>query len=301
MKKQLINLQPVKERIREKLLEKYDSTLYMNTSTVRVELDIKEILETYIEEQQVAEPEVYITPDAYIKMRKLVDDNTTEIGWYGTVTQMPGLNAFVIDDILVYPQTVTGVTCEQDDDRIFEFEMSLTTEQVNHKRFHGHSHVNMGVTPSGVDEQFYTDLLTQVEDYFIIMVTNKKGDTYIRFYDVEHNIVYSNVPLNVLLVGGVDLGKWYDQQKENLSNKSYLSSGLSNFKGSTLETSKKTYTAEDQAKRYEELWDDFEDENRVVWDDNLGMVTVKEQKYYYDHYPTYRTGKLSNKHKKGKR
>ena len=118
MKKQLINLQPVKERIREKLLEKYDSTLYMNTSTIRVELDIKEMLEEYITEQQVAEPEIYITPDAYIKMRKLVDDNTTEIGWYGTVTQMPGLNAFVIDDILVYPQTVTGTTCEQDDDRI---------------------------------------------------------------------------------------------------------------------------------------------------------------------------------------
>ena len=302
MQKKLINLEPIKAEIREKLLEKYNTTLYMNTDVIDVRVDIKEMLEQYMKDHELKEPTVYITADAYIKLRKLVEDTTTEIGWYGIVSTFPGLEAtYCIEDIIVYPQTVSGATCTQDDDKMFEFEMSLTTEQVNHKRFHGHSHVNMGVTPSGVDEQFYTDLLTQVEDYFIIMVTNKKGDTYIRFYDVEHNIVYSNVPLNVLLVGGIDLGKWYDKQKENLSNKSYLSSGLSNFKGSTLETSKKTYTAEDQAKRYEELWDDFEDENRVVWDDNLGMVTVKEQKYYYDHYPTYRTGKLSNKHKKGKR
>lgn len=302
MQKKLINLEPIKTEIREKLIEKYNTTLYMNTDVIDVRVDIKEMLEQYMKEHELKEPTVYITADAYIKLRKLVEDTTTEIGWYGIVSTFPGLEAtYCIEDIIVYPQTVSGATCTQDDDKMFEFEMSLTTEQVNHKRFHGHSHVNMGVTPSGVDEQFYTDLLTQVEDYFIIMVTNKKGDTYIRFYDVEHNIVYSNVPLNVLLVGGVDLGKWYDKQKENLSNKSYLSSSLSNFKGSTLETSKKTYTAEDQAKRYEELWDDFEDENRVVWDDNLGMVTVKEQKYYYDHYPTYRTGKLSNKHKKGKR
>ena len=302
MQKQLINLEPVKEQVKQKLIEKYDTTTFMNTDTVSLQVSIKEILEQYIADKHLIEPTVYITMEAHTKMRMLVDETTTEIGWYGIVTKCPGLEAtYIIEDIIVYPQKVTGATCEQDDDKMFEFEISLTTEQVNHKRFQGHSHVNMGVTPSGVDEQFYTDLLTQVEDYFIIMVTNKKGDTYIRFYDVEHNIVYSNVPLNVLLVGGVDLGKWYDKQKENLSNKSYLSSGLSNFKGSTLETSKKTYTAEDQAKRYEELWDDFEDENRVVWDDNLGMVTVKEQKYYYDHYPTYRTGKLSNKHKKGKR
>ena len=58
MKKQLINLQPVKERIREKLLEKYDSTLYMNTNTIKVELDIKDMLEEYITEQQVSEPEI---------------------------------------------------------------------------------------------------------------------------------------------------------------------------------------------------------------------------------------------------
>ena len=198
--KSLINLEPVREQVRAKLLEKYDSTIYMNTSSVDIKIDVKEILEQYIADKQLEEPKVYITAEAYVKLRKLVDDTTTEIGWYGTVTKMPGFESvFVIDDILVYPQTVTGATCVQDDDRVFEFELNLSTDQVNRKRFHGHSHVNMGVTPSGVDEQFYQDILTQVDDYFIIMITNKSGAYYTRFYDMQNNILYTGIPVQVML------------------------------------------------------------------------------------------------------
>ena len=155
MRKQLINLDPVKDEVRTKLLDKYDATTYMNTDSIKIELDIKEILAQHIEAKQLEDPTIYITPNAYTKMRALVNKTETEIGWYGTVCKMPGLNnVYIIEDILVYPQTVTGATCTQDDDKMFEFEMSLTTEQVNSKRFHGHSHVNMGVTPSGVDENF---------------------------------------------------------------------------------------------------------------------------------------------------
>ena len=214
--KSLINLEPVREQVRTKLLEKYDSTIYMNTSSVDIKIDVKEILEQYIADKQLEEPKVYITAEAYVKLRKLVDDTTTEIGWYGTVTKMPGFESvFVIDDILVYPQTVTGATCVQDDDRVFEFELNLSTDQVNRKRFHGHSHVNMGVTPSGVDEQFYQDILTQVDDYFIIMITNKSGAYYTRFYDMQNNILYTGIPVQVMLDNGIALEHWYDDATQN--------------------------------------------------------------------------------------
>ena len=214
--KSLINLEPVREQVRAKLLEKYDSTIYMNTSSVDIKIDVKEILEQYITDKQLEEPKVYITAEAYVKLRKLVDDTTTEIGWYGTVTKMPGFESvFVIDDILVYPQTVTGATCVQDDDRVFEFELNLSTDQVNRKRFHGHSHVNMGVTPSGVDEQFYQDILTQVVDYFIIMITNKSGAYYTRFYDMQNNILYTGIPVQVMLDNGIALEHWYDDATQN--------------------------------------------------------------------------------------
>ena len=214
--KSLINLEPVREQVRAKLLEKYDSTIYMNTSSVDIKVDVKEILEQYIADKQLEEPKVYITTEAYVKLRKLVDDTTTEIGWYGTVTKMPGFESvFVIDDILVYPQTVTGATCVQDDNRVFEFELNLSTDQVNRKRFHGHSHVNMGVTPSGVDEQFYQDILTQVDDYFIVMITNKSGAYYTRFYDMQNNILYTGIPVQVMLDNGIALEHWYDDATQN--------------------------------------------------------------------------------------
>ena len=214
--KSLINLEPVREQVRAKLLEKYDSTIYMNTSSVDIKIDVKEILEQYIADKQLEEPKVYITAEAYVKLRKLVDATTTEIGWYGTITKMPGFESvFVIDDILVYPQTVTGATCVQDDDRVFEFELNLSTDQVNRKRFHGHSHVNMGVTPSGVDEQFYQDILTQVDDYFIVMITNKSGAYYTRFYDMQNNILYTGIPVQVMLDNGIALEHWYDDATQN--------------------------------------------------------------------------------------
>ena len=200
MKKRLINLQPVKDKVRDKLIEKYNTTQFMNMNdTIDIKLDVKDILEEYMNERQSTEPQVFITSEAYIKMRTLVDKTSTELGWYGFVSKLPGLdNVYVIEDIIVYPQKVTGATCEQDEDRMFEFEMSLTTEQVRARRFQAHSHVNMGVTPSGVDEAFYQDLLSQVRDYYIIMVTNKRGDNHIRFYDMENNIVYTELELKVL-------------------------------------------------------------------------------------------------------
>lgn len=282
MKKQLINLQPVKEQIKEKLLEKYNSTVYMNTDTVDVRVDVKDLLEQYIAEKNLTEPTIYITTEAYCKMRKLVDDTATEIGWYGTVTKCPGLdNVYVIEDILVYPQKVTGATCEQDEDKMFEFEMSLTNEQVNHKRFHGHSHVNMGVTPSGVDENFYQDILSQVNDYFIITITNKKSDYTVRFYDVENNILYSDLEIKLLLNDGTDIETWYKEADEKLST--YTVTTPSKFEGSILDKkTTKSYTAADQMSLFEKAYDNpydyIEDDDKMVWDDRFGYITKAEKR-----------------------
>lgn len=276
MKKQLINLAPVKESVKEKLLEKYNNTIFMNTDVVDIKIDIKEILEQHIAAKNLTEPSIYITADAYIKMRKLVNDTSTEIGWYGTVTKQPGLDeVYIIDDIIVYPQRVTGVTCEQDDDKMFNFEMSLTTDQVNHKRFQGHSHVNMGVTPSGVDEQFYRDLLTQVNDYFIITVTNKREEYTTRFYDIANNIVYSDLPIKVLTENGSILDAWYEDAKKQLVNRNTVSSAL----GSTT----KTYTAAEQAKRlqkYSTRYDYDYDEDPMIWDKRFGYIRESEKDWY---------------------
>ena len=262
MKKRLINIDPVRDIVREKLIEKYNATTYINTEDINIKLDIKDLLNEYIESKNLTPPTIYISANAYVKMRMLVDQMSTEVGWYGTVTKCPGLQeTYVIEDILVYPQTVTGATCEQDETKMFDFEMSLTTEQVNSKRFQGHSHVNMGVTPSGVDEQFYQDLLTQVNDYFIICITNKKNDYTVRFYDVENNILYTDLELKVLLDDGTDTNNWFTLVKDQVANKSIVTvdpNKPGNFKGSIFDTGD-TKSSKELAKEYDKRYYDWDD------------------------------------------
>ena len=262
MKKRLINIEPVRDIVRDKLIEKYNATTYINTEDINIKLDIKDLLNEYIESRSLTPPTIYISANAYVKMRMLVDQMSTEVGWYGSVTKCPGLQeTYVIEDILVYPQTVTGATCEQDETKMFDFEMSLTTEQVNSKRFQGHSHVNMGVTPSGVDEQFYQDLLTQVNDYFIICITNKKNDYTVRFYDVENNILYTDLELKVLLDDGTDTNNWFTLVKDQVANKSIVTvepNKPGNFKGSIFDTGD-TKSSKELAKEYDKRYYDWDD------------------------------------------
>lgn len=304
MKKQLINLNPVKEQVKEKLLEKYNETLFMNTTKIELKLDIEDMLEEYIEQQNIVEPTIYITPNAYIKMRMLVDKSDKEIGWYGIVNEMPGLQAtYIIEDIIVYPQKVTGVTVEQDEDRMFEFEMSLTTEQVNHKRFHGHSHVNMGTGPSGVDESFYQDLLSQVTDYFIITITNKRNEYTTRFYDVANNILYTDVPIQLIQNDGSLYLDWYETNKEQVKEHTYQAQTtkptfpINKSKPKTPIKTNQKQTSFFDYEDEEDYWDDY------FWDPNLYDYITPEA--YEDIYGTKYKGEFDdyyqNRYRKNKR
>lgn len=302
MKKQLINLNPVKEQVKEKLLEKYNETLFMNTTKIELKLDIEDMLEEYIEQQNIVEPTIYITPNAYIKMRMLVDKSDKEIGWYGIVNEMPGLQAtYIIEDIVVYPQKVTGVTVEQDEDRMFEFEMSLTTEQVNHKRFHGHSHVNMGTSPSGVDESFYQDLLSQVTDYFIITITNKRNEYTTRFYDVANNILYTDVPIQLMQDDGSLYLDWYETNKEQVKEHTYTTTQVTKptLPANKSKTKTPTKTKQKQTSIFDyedDYWDDY------FWDPNLYDYITPEA--YKDIYGTKYKGEFDdcyqNRYRKSK-
>lgn len=275
MRKQLIDFTPIREQIKQKLIEQYDSTTYMNTDTIKVQVNISELLDLYVKENNIPEPTVYITTQAYTKMSMLVDKTTTEIGWYGTVTKVPGLTGvYVIEDIIVYPQKVTGATCEQLDNKMFEFEMSLTTDQVNHKRFHGHSHVNMGTTPSGVDEQFYHDILTQVTDFFIITVTNKRNEYTTRVYDMEHNILFTDVPITVIDDEGLELDLWYEESKKQLEEPTVVN----RYYGNDLVKHEQLSVIDEMFDKDDEYWDDAESRWRKFDEDAEFYRSIKALK-----------------------
>ena len=77
-------------------------------------------------------------------------------------------DTYLISDILVYPQEVTGSTVTTDQN---EYEMWLMKQEddvFNNIRMQGHSHVNMSTSPSSVDLNLYDGILSQLDsDMFI--------------------------------------------------------------------------------------------------------------------------------------
>lgn len=129
--------------------------------------------------------------DARKKMLELVRQAKDEIGWHGTV-ERKGEKEFVIKDIFVFPQTVTGATVTTNEEEYLNFIMQLTDEEINNMRLYGHSHVNMPVSPSSTDDVYQENLMQNVQDYYIFGIFNKSGGAWWNVYDVEKNILYED-------------------------------------------------------------------------------------------------------------
>lgn len=149
-------------------------------------------IKTDIEEQK-KKPVVHFLPEASAKMWSLVNNSSKEVGWHGLATRVK--DGYLIRDIILFPQTVTAATVQTDDDEYVNWLNSLSDADFDMLRFHGHSHVNMGVSPSGVDTTYYSRVLTDVKDFYIFMILNKNWGYHILIYDVEKNLMFNTKDL----------------------------------------------------------------------------------------------------------
>jgi hypothetical protein len=154
---------------------------------------------------------IEFTPEAFVKMYDLIDHQDQEVGWHGICkrdAENEGL--FVISDILVYPQVVTGSTVTPDQKLYEDWLKGMDDDTFFGTRFQGHSHVNMGVTPSGVDEAFYESILKGLEDndFYVFMVLNKKLECYARIYDMKNNILYETADITMGVQGDIPVAMW---------------------------------------------------------------------------------------------
>ena len=146
-------------------------------------------------------PTIAITPEAYLKMNAIVQEYTKdEIAWHGVVERSKDGLKYLIKDILVYPQLIAATTVDADEQEYPKWLMSQGA-LINQIRMQGHSHVNMGVVPSGVDEQYYTQMAEQVNDYYIFIIMNRRQELYIRFYDKENDVIVDKIPLHIWVKG----------------------------------------------------------------------------------------------------
>jgi proteasome lid subunit RPN8/RPN11 len=145
------------------------------------------------------EPTVYYTPEVHQKMHHIVAKCPKEVGWMGLVKKVTD-TSYLIYEIFVPKQEVTSVETEIESDAMAELAMELMEAGHDTSEMYAwyHSHVNMGVSPSGQDE-------SQVEEFldscpvFIRGIINKRGDSKVDVYYPEHGICYTNVPTEVHL------------------------------------------------------------------------------------------------------
>ena len=120
---------------------------------------------------------------------------------------------------MMYPQVTTAATVVTDDVEYGNWlHKEISDEDINHLRFHGHSHVNMSTHPSGVDTTWYNEILQSLmnDDFYIFMILNKKEDYFIEIYDLATNTIYEkkDIIINVIMEDNNYLTNWVEKEKE---------------------------------------------------------------------------------------
>lgn len=168
---------------------------------------------------------LYFTELAYLKMLTLVREFDKEVAWHGIAKRHDTEeDAYIISDILVYPQEVTGATVNTDQEKYQMWLMSHEDDVFDNIRMQGHSHVNMGTTPSTVDTSLYERLLDQLDDtmFYIFLIWNKRNEKTIKIYDLAKNVLFETADVTVSLIeDGTGMEKFLSTAKEMVQDKKY--------------------------------------------------------------------------------
>jgi len=138
-------------------------------------------------------------------------------GGHGSVTRSNN-NEFIIDDIFVYPQEVSSSTVNTDQKSYMEWLYALDDDTFSKIRMQGHSHGNMGVSPSGVDDTHRQQILNQLEEdmYYIFMIWNRSLNSHTLVYDMAKNVLYEDDDVKVMLLNGVEMEEFIMDAKEKV-------------------------------------------------------------------------------------
>lgn len=169
--------------------------------------------------KNLVKPTILIPADIYCKMFALVEQSPVEISWHGLIHRDIENQIYEIYDILVFPQinSATSTTTDEDDFADWMSELIMDPKfPIQDLRFHGHSHVNMNVFSSGVDDAYQEDILTKVEDgdYYLFLVLNKRHEICALLYDCAQQILFTTHDLDIRVTdpNRKDIFKWAKEQ-----------------------------------------------------------------------------------------
>lgn len=160
----------------------------------------REVLYTKDLEDTNRRAKLTFTDEAWAKMQLLTASFDTEVAWHGTVKRGDEHDSYVITDILVYPQNVSGAYVDMDVSGYDEWlRDNIADERFNDIRMQGHSHVKMSVNPSDTDMKHQRTILKQMTDdmFYIFLICNKYGDMSINIYDLAENVMFDTFDVDV--------------------------------------------------------------------------------------------------------
>lgn len=188
---------------------------------------------------------IYFTAEAWSKMVMLIHNFDNEIAWHGVAkrTEDESIDEYIISDILVYPQEVTGATVEMDTESYATWIMENSEDdRFNHIHMQGHSHVNMTTAPSSVDLNHQEEILNMLDDdnFYIFMIWNKSFSNNAKIYDLKKNVLFENSDITIKLMGAAeDFEPFIKSAKEMVKSKT--SGYISKSKSETYSKSDSPY------------------------------------------------------------
>jgi hypothetical protein len=152
-------------------------------------------------------PKIQITKKASDDMAYLIDKASEEISWLGTVKMLgedPQSATYVIEEIFVIDQHVSGAETEMNEDGLGKFGHEMTQKEngmevLNRLHFWGHSHVNMDTFASSTDIKQMELFKDNDREYFIRGIFNKAGKAQFSIFLYELNVEFHDVEWNVLI------------------------------------------------------------------------------------------------------
>lgn len=174
-------------------------------------------------------PRIIFSDKAAKIIKALVAQCPDEVAWNCTVYKKKN-NVYYIKDVVMFPQIVTGTAVDVNETEYANWLATLPADVFNNLRFHGHSHVNMAVNPSGIDTKYQSDMLQNLTDFYIYMIFNKRGEFYACIYDIKALTFYERD--DIIVQFGV---KSYEDEaaqllKEYVKHPTVKSTALNNWK-----------------------------------------------------------------------
>lgn len=211
-----MQLLKITESIKNEILKLTEESMNTIDDLTKFKKIPENALENYY--KTIKKPVIAIKADVMQKMQTLVDKSTTEISWHGFVHRNPEKQIYHIYDITLFPQINTACATTTDQEKYAEWlQEYILNPNSNFEdiRMHGHSHVDMSVFSSGIDDTYQHDLLKNCpeNDYYIFFIMNKRREICILLYDFTQQILFETKDIKLEIISNDNLlfSKWADE------------------------------------------------------------------------------------------